>query len=129
MKKQKASNVLEFPAGMATLSPLRSHPKPGAVKSQAPEKKKGKVLEIVPKVISIEEVIEFCDLYTQMSNAMKKFLEKDRWIGVALLAGATVEGNNEQTEWIRKHSLTYTKSNPREDILRGLKLKILSSVC
>ena len=40
MSKRKPSNLVDFPC-----------PEPEAVESRAPQQKKGKVLELVPKVI------------------------------------------------------------------------------
>ena len=127
-ENKKPSNVLEFPAGGATLPPVRPCPEPGVVESRAPKKKNGKVLEIVPKVIRVEEMLELFDLYTQMKGAVEKYLQKDRWIGAALLAGATVEGNNKATKLAREFVMTYKKSTRNPDPVADLKLAMLQNL-
>ena len=117
MSKRKPSNLVDFPC-----------PEPGAVQSRAPKKKKGKVLEIVPKVIRHEEIRELVELHEQMKSAVEKYLQKDRWIGAALLAGATVEGGKEATEIARAFVLTYKKSKPNPTLLERLKPAVLENL-
>lgn len=117
MSKRKPSNLVDFPC-----------PEPEAVQSRAPKKKKGKVLEIVPKVIRHEEIRELVELHEQMKSAVEKYLQKDRWIGAALLAGATVEGGKEATEIARAFVLTYKKDKPNSDRVEGIKLLVLQNL-
>jgi hypothetical protein len=117
MSKKKPSNVVDFPC-----------PEPEAVESRAPKKKKGKVLEIVPKVIRDEEIRELVELREQMESAVEKYLQKDRWIGAALLAGAVVEGDKERTEMVRAFVMTYKKSKPKAGPLEGIKLAVLQNL-
>ncbi len=114
MSKKKPSNVVDFPC-----------PEPSAGEAREAGQKKGKVLEIVPKVIRAEEIRELIDLHERMKSAVEKYLEKDRWIGAALLAGATVEGNKKGTKLARWFVMTYKtgKSNPNR--LEGIKLAVL----
>ncbi len=128
MSKKNTSKVLGFPSRGATLSPARPSPEPRAVESQAPKKKKGKVLEIVPKVIRDEEIRELVELHEQMKSAVEKYLERDRWIGSALLAGATVEGDKERTEMVRAFVMTYKKSKPNPTLLERLKPAVLENL-
>ncbi len=117
MSKKKPSNVVDFPC-----------PEPGAVESQAPKKKKGKVLEIVPQVIRAEEIRELIGLHEQMKSAVEKYLQKDRWIGAALLAGAMVEGDKERTEMARAFVMTYKESKPNPKPLERIKLAVLQNL-
>ena len=128
MSKKNTSKVLGFPSRVATLSPARPCPELGAVESRAPKKKKGKVLEIVPKVIRDEEIRELVELHEQMKSAVEKYLQKDRWIGAALLAGAIVEGDKERTEMVRAFVMTYKKGKPKPSLVEGLKLAMLENL-
>ena len=117
MSKRKPSNLVDFAC-----------PEPGAGESRAPKKKKGKVLEIVPKVIRGEEMLELLGLREQMESAVEKYLQKDRWIGAALLAGATVEGYEKFTELVREIVMTYKKDKPKPDPAEVLKLAMLRNL-
>ncbi len=117
MSKKKPRNVVDFPC-----------PEPSAVEAREAGQKKGKVLEIVPKVIRAEEMRELIDLHTQMKSAVEKYLQKDRWIGAALLAGATVEGGKQGTEVAREIVMTYKKGKPKPSLVEGLKLAMLENL-
>ncbi len=114
MSKRKPSNLVDFAC-----------PEPRVVESQAPKKKKGKVLEIVPKVIRDEEIRELVLLHEQMKSAVEKYLQKDRWIGAALLAGAMVEGDKERTEMVRAFVMTYKAGRGDRKSLERIKLAVL----
>ena len=114
MSKRKPSNLADFPC-----------PEPEAVESRAPKKKKGKVLEIVPKVLTKEEIVELVELYDQMKSAVEKYLERDKWIGAALLAGATVEGSKQGTKLARQVVMTYRAGRGDRKGLERIKLALL----
>ncbi len=114
MSKRKPSNLVDFPC-----------PEPGAVEARAPKKKKGKVLEIVPKFIRAEEMLELLGLHEQMESAVEKYLQKDRWIGTALLAGATVEGGKEGTKLAQGFVMTYKAGKGDRKSLERIKLAVL----